>query len=421
MQIEKHDLEKSQIELIIKIEPTEFEPFEKQAYEFLASQVKVRGFRKGKIPEKILKSHISDTQIFSEALEKALPIFFYKAIKQEKIISISRPEIKIDKYEKGKPIVVRAKVDVLPEFKIPDYKQIEIKQGIAKVSDKEVTFTLGELQKNFAEYRQKLEKSAKGDRAEIDFEGYLDNVQIDTLSSKNHPLVIGQNMFIPGFEDNLIGLNQGDVKEFEIKMPDKLRDPIAAGKNVKFKVKMNQLQRVILPKLDDEFAKKHSRFKTLNELKKDIKETLLKRKKIEIERKAETEIMQKLAEKIKIDLPDSMVNDELGRMINDISQDIERRGLKFVDYLKSLKKTEKQFLDELRPQAEKSVKIALIISKLGQEMKIKVSEKAVKDEIENIKKSGQQIQETEETKKYVKHILGNRKVMEKLKKECLKK
>lgn len=419
MQVEKKELENSAVQLVIKIEPDEFKPYEKAAFEELSSNLKIKGFRQGKVPAKILKEKISDDQIFSQALDKALPEFFYKAIIQEKVITVGSPRINVDKYEKGKPIVIKAEVDVLPDFKVPAYKNIKVSLDKVKVDEKEIEATLKELQNAYAETRPKLEPSAVGDRMEIDFEGFIDNVRIDSLTSKNHPLVIGKSGFIPGFEDNLIGLNQNNEKEFELQIPENVGDKLVAGKKAKFKVKINSLQRIILPEINDDLAKKISKFKTLTELKDDIKKSLIKRKEAENLRKAENEIMEKIASKVDIKLPQGLITEEINRMAQQISADVGQRGLQFPDYLKSIKKTEAEFFDGLKPQAEKTVKLSLILGKIKADMKIKVSDKEVADEIENMKKLGQQVADDENTRRYFNHVLGNRKTLEKLREICL--
>ncbi len=419
MQVEKKDLENSAVKLIIKIEPSEFKPYEEQAFKNLSQNLKIKGFRAGKVPAKILKEKISDDQVFSEALDKALPEFFYKAILSEKIMTVGSPKIDIGKYEKGKPLVINAEVDVLPDFKLPDYKNIKIQIKESTTSDKEIQETLKELQNAYGETRPKLEPSAIGDRMEIDFEGYIENIKIDSLTSKNHPIVLGKSGFIPGFEDNLLGLNQGDEKEFELELPDKVGDKMIAGKKAKFKVKVLSLQRVILPEIDDVLAKKISKFKTLKELKEDIRKSLIKRKEVEGLRKAENEIMEKIAKQVNIKLPQGLIAEETNRMAQQIAADVSQRGLPFPEYLKSIKKTEKEFFEGLKPQAEKTVKMSLILGKIKADMKIKVTDSEISEEIENMKKLGQQITDDENTKRYFGHVLGNRKTLEKLRELCL--
>ncbi len=407
-------LPKSKVKLRIELSEDEFAKFRQRAFLRLSTQTDIKGFRPGKAPEDLIKNKIGKDKIFQEALEMCLPETYFAALKKEKITPVADPQVKIEKYEQEKPLVYTAEVDVLPEFDLPDYKKVKVKAKKVQVGEKELKESLVGLQKSYAEYKDKKEAVADGDKIEIDFEGYLKGVKIDQLTSKVHPLVLGEGGFIPGFEEKLVGMKKGDTKEFNMKMPEKLRDKFLAGKNVKFKIKVLKVQEVILPKLDDKFAKKIAKGKNLTELKKELKKSLQKRAELTEQRKLETELLNKLAEKTDIEIPENLVKNEQFKMLADLQQNIESKGLPFAKYLESIGKKEEEFLKDLAVQAEKAVKIGLLIGKIKQKEKVKVAVSEIEQELEMLKRSGYKIEDEEKARKRIKLTLENQKTLAKL-------
>lgn len=414
MKTKVEKLPKSQIKLKIELSEDEFSKFRQSAFLRLSSQADIKGFRPGKAPEDLQKDRIGKDKIFQEALEMCLPQTYFNALKENNITPVADPEIKIKKYEDDKPLKFSAQVDILPDFQLPNYHQVKLKAKKIKVGPKEIQGSLESLQKSYAKYEDKKEASQKRDKVEIDFEGYIKGVKIDQLVSKNHPLVLGEGNFVPGFEDKLIGLKKGEKKEFSLKMPTKLRDKFIAGKQVKFRVKMNRVQKVILPKLDDEFAKKITKDKNLEQLKAELKKTLEKRTKLGEQRRLEVELLNKLSKKTDIDLPESLVKNEQFRMFVDIQKDIESKGIPFSKYLESIGKNDEEFLKGLREQAEKAVKIGLIIGKIKQKEKVKVDENEVEEELNLLKRSGYQIEDEKQARQKIQITLENQKILKKL-------
>ena len=402
------------MKLRIELSEDKFAKFRQRAFLRLSTQTDVKGFRPGKAPEDLIKGKIGKDKIFQEALEMCLPETYFEALKKEKITPVVDPKIKIEKYKQGKPLVYTAEVDVLPEFDLPDYKKEKVKSKKVQVGEKELRQSLVGLQKSYAKHKDKKGAAAKGDKVEIDFEGYLKRVKIEQLTSKNHPLVLGEGGFIPGFEDKLVGMKKGQEKEFNLKMPQKLRDKFLAGKTIKFKIKMLRAFEVILPKIDDKFAKKIAKGKTLAELKKELKKSLQKRAELAEQRRLETELLNKLADKTDIAIPESLVKNEQFKMLADLQQDVESKGLPFAKYLESIGKKEEEFLKALAVQAEKAVKIGLLVGKIKQKEKVKVAAAEIEQELEMLKRSGYKIEDEEKARKRIKLTLENQKTLVKL-------
>jgi len=415
MKVQKETLPNSRVRLIIEISPQTFQKFYDEAFLKLSRDTSIPGFRPGKAPRHMMESQIGPDKIFSEALEKAIPQTYFWAVEESKIIPIEQPKVKIKEFDAKKPIIYEAEVDVLPQIKLGKAKSIKAKLNPKKITDKDLELSLKNIQKQKAEFK-KVKRAAKlGDRVEINFEGSIDGARLDQLTSKNHPIVLGETKLIPGFEEKVVGMKARQKKSFEIIMPKDLPDQLIADKKVKFEVKVNQIEEVILPEICDSWAAKISRFKTIKELKADIKNVLENQSKEKAKEELERDVVEKLTAKSQVEIPESLVRVEQEKMINDFIWRIESQGLKFDDYLKNIKKTKEELQENLKGEAEKSVKIGLTVSAFKEEEKIKVSDKEIDEEIEKYKKLGQEIEEGDEgTRKYIRNILGNRKAVAKL-------
>jgi len=415
MKVEKEILPNSRIRLTIEISPQTFQRFYDEAFLKLSKDSSIPGFRPGKAPRHMAESQIGPDKIFSEALEAAIPQTYFWAVEESKIVPIEQPKIKIIEFDAKKPIKYEAQVDILPQVKLGNYRRIRAGLRFKKITEKEVELALKNLQKSKAEYKKVSRATKRGDRVEIDFEGYLDNVKLEQLTSKNHPIVLGETKLIPGFEEKIIGMKAGNKKEFDLILPKQIPDQLIAGKKVRFKVEAKLVEEVMLPKIDDKWAAKISRFKTLLELTKDIKKTLENQAKVLAQQELEREVVEKLTNASSVEIPESLVKIEQERMLNDFIWRVESQGLKFDDYLRNIKKTREEILEGLKNEAERAVKIGLVISAFKEKEGIKVEDSEVEAEIEKYQKLGQKIDKNDEgARKYVRNILGNRKAVRKL-------
>lgn len=421
MKVDIKKKEKSIVGLTIEVSKEDLKNFEKKAYQKLSSQVKVSGFRQGKAPVELIKKEVGDNRFNQEILETAISQSYYKAIIENKLLPLGSPEVQLKKFVPGEVLAYEAKIAVVPEIEIGDYKKIKLKKPKkSEVKKEEIEKTLKNLQKQYAEYKI-VERSAKeGDRVEIDFDAFLGNIPIEKGSSKNHPLVIGDKVFVPGFEEKLVGMKKGKEKEFELTFPKDYYKKDLASKNVKFKVKLNELFETKLPRIDDEFAKKVSPFKNLKELKENIEKNILLSKEEEKKKQLENELLEKLIKLVKVDVPEVLVSQEMQRMVEDLKINLSRSGLTLEKYLEDIKKSQNQLETDLKPEAEKRIKLGLALNKIAELEELKVTEdevnQTIKERALNFPDSQEAKEEMqkEETIKEIRSYLLTQKTISKL-------
>lgn len=378
MKVKKEDLKKSKVKLTIEIEPKELVKYFRESFEKVAKTVKIDGFRSGSAPFKLVEAAAGHNRLYSEGIDNALQKSYPEAVSKNKVMPISQPKVDIKKTPQYSldanqikdNFVYEVEVDVMPKVELKDYKSLKItgpKKRELKKAD--VEKILEHLQKQKATFKEALERGAKkGDRAEIDFEGFLKKVRIDKMCSKNFPMILGESRMIPGFEEKIIGMKKGEEKNFKIKFPAKYHDKELSGKDAEFKVKLNDLREIILPEVNKKFAENFGQ-KSVAELKKSIEENL--KKEIEAEHKNATEsaVMEKVLPKLKVELPESMIDQELLRMIEAFKSQVESQGIKFEQYLDNMKKSLDDLKKDMTPQAEKNIKIGFILGKIIEEKK----------------------------------------------------
>ncbi|MDO8669669.1 MAG: trigger factor [Candidatus Buchananbacteria bacterium] len=421
-------LDKSQVEITVEVSTLELQPYLQKSADRLAKEIKIEGFRPGKAPYDIIKQKVGEMGILQESIDDIISATYYEVLKEQKIVTIGQPKIDIEKLAPGNDFVYKATAAVLPQVKIGDYKKIKIKQAETKIADDQVDKVLADIRKMQATEKL-VERAAKsGDKVEINFEVFIDKVPIEKGQQQKYPAVIGENKFIPGFEEKLVGLKAGEEKEFELKFPEKYFEKKMAGKNAEFRVKCNSVYEIELPKLDDEFAKSISsgKFKTIAEVKSNILENLKAEESGKQEQKAELEMFDKLVAISDFEeIPDILIDNEAHKMVHELEHNISDQGFNFEDYLKSLNKTEDNLKEEFKPQAEKRVKVSILTREIYLQEKFEVRDDEIEMEIEEMIKSypanpevRKQL-ETETYKDYLKNILGNRKVIDFLKKEII--
>jgi len=389
------DLPKSQKEIKVEVSVKEMEKYTQKATKELSKQIKVDGFRPGKAPAEIVKTHIGAPGIYQEATDLAIRETYPQLVDENKLEVIGRPNIEITKTAQGNPLEYKITLTVLPKIQLSDYKKVKGKLEKKKIEEKRINDELEKLRKYKAKFVTTKELSQKGDRLEIDFESTLDGVKFEGGEAKNHSIIIGEAHFVPGFEDNLIGLKEGETKEFKVVFPEKYQKEELAGKNVDFKVKVNLVQKVELPKIDDEFAKALGKFKDLNDLKSKIKEGLEK----EEEQKAHGELRKKIIEQIikdsVMDVPELLIEEELDMMLKEFKNNVEKTGVEFNEYLKKIKTNEKDIIKGWRTNAEDRVKLNLIIYEINKKEKVKINEKDLIERTEQTMKAYENIKEPE--------------------------
>lgn len=383
LEIKKEILPKSQVKLTVSVPPALMQGFFETVYAKLAQNVEVKGFRPGKAPKHLTITQIGEARLNEEVLNTALQETYGQALRQEKILPVAPPKINITKMAdltgEAPTFEYTAEIDLIPEVKVGDYKKIRIKNKEAsiKVGKEEIEQVISHLKRQHAGFKDVDRPAKLDDRVEIDFEGFERGVKLDNFSSKNYPIILGSKTLLPEFEEKLVGLKKGDEKEFEIevKAPGEAVDnKKAETKKIKFKVKVLTLQEVMLPEENDEFAKKFEK-KNMEELKKAISDDIVKQKGLAETQKRENELMDELIKVSKVEVPDSLVEQEINQMIERMKAQTTGMGLPFEKYLEQIKKTEEELRKDLVPQAEKTVKIGLILGEIGKEEKIDLKDK----------------------------------------------
>jgi trigger factor len=386
MKISLKTLPKSEVEITVEAEAKDLKVARAAAVKQLGQEVKIPGFRAGNIPEDVLVDKVGEGVVHRETLNIALQLLYTEAVKEKDVKVISRPEVKIESEE---PFKFTAKVAVLPEVKIGEYKKIKLKKEVAKVEQKEIEAVIADIKKNNSVASEVKDRAAKkGDKVEIDFAGETpDGVKLDNTASKNHPLVLGEGNFIPGFEEGVVGMKVGEEKTHPVKFPADYHAKQLAGADVHFKIKLNRIEELNPPTLDDTFALKVSggRKTKWAEVEKDIEEYLKSQKENAAIQKLEQQLIDELSKISEVEIPESLITEEVEYMLHDFKHRLADGGMKWEDYLKNTKKEEAAVKKEMSVEAEKRVKVRLILDKLVEVEQVEISEEELSTEIERYK------------------------------------
>lgn len=418
MEIKK--LPKSQVEIQISIPAPEFEKFVDAAAEELSKGIKIDGFRPGKAPRNIVEQKIGAEKILAHGAERAIKKTYVDAIMKNKLDTIGEPKITVTKIAAGNDLEYKAVAALMPEVALSNYrKDVKTvkKAEPKKVTDEQVKKELENLQKSRAKLITVAREAKNGDLVEIDFEVLIEGKPIEGGVAKKHPLTIGENYFIPGFEDHLVGMKENAEKEFELPFPEDYHQKDLAGKPAKFKVKMVLVQEKDLPKLNDEFAKSLGKFENLEALQKSLSEGIELEQKKRAEEKWRTEMIEKIAADSQIDLPELLVEQELEKMMAEFEQNIAQMGLQLETYLENIKKSKSEITKGWKEAAEKRVRAAMVLKEIAKVENIEVPAKDIEEEMSRVmayyKSAGDMEKnvDTERLYNYVQGTLTNEKVL----------
>lgn len=356
-----------------------------KAFNKVAKQVSVPGFRKGKVPRPIFEKRYGIESLYQDAIDILLPEAYSQAVEQTDIFPVDSPDVEIDQFAKGESFKFKAKVTVKPEVTLGDYKGVEVPVSKLEVSDEELAQELERLQQRHAELVVVDEDAAQsGDTAIIDFDGSVDGVPFEGGQAEKYSLELGSNTFIPGFEEQVVGLHTGDSKDVEVTFPENYHSADLAGKQAVFKVKVHELKRKVLPELDDEFAKDVSEFDTLAEFKEDLKKQLLDRKENEAKAAREGAVVEKVAENATIDIPEAMVKSEVQNMVRDFDNRLRSQGMNLEMFLGFSGQSKEDLEEQMKADAEKRVRNNLVLEQVAKAENIEVSEAEIDEELKNM-------------------------------------
>ncbi len=419
MEVKVKKLSKSKIEILFEIPWKEFEGYFKKASLILGKDITVKGFRPGKMPQEILEKEIGTEKILQKAADLAVKEKYPQIIQEKKIETASQPQINITKLAQGNPFEFKAEIFVLPEINLPDYKKIasQIKKREVLVEDKDVEDAVNWIQQSRAVFTP-LEREARfDDFVEIEYQ----SPQIENNKVFRDKFLLGKAKFVPGFEENLKGMKKGEEKEFNVLFPRDYSNKSLADKKILFKVKMKSVQKMELPEINDEFARKLGKFENLNSLKENLRQGIKKEKELEESQRIRNEILEKIAQNSKCDLPESLVETEKNHLLDDLKQKVSQ-GLQisFEEYLTQIKKTEEEIKNSFLENAQKRVKNFLVLREIGKTENIMVSEEEIEEETNKILKKYSDLGDTKEKidldrlKDYTESVIYNEKVFKKL-------
>lgn len=407
----------NEVKLEITIEAEKFENAMKKVYFQNAKYINIPGFRKGKAPMNIVEKYYGAEIFYEDAFNEVATEAYDEAIKENKIEVVSRPEVDIKQMEKGKEVIFTAVVQTKPEVELGKYKGIELKKIEYNVEDGDIEHELGHMQEHNSRLVSIEDRALEnGDISTIDFEGFVDGVAFDGGKAEGHELEIGSGSFIPGFEEQLVGMKIDEEKEIKVTFPEEYFSKELAGKEAMFKVKLHEIKKKELPELDDEFAKDVSEFDTIEELKASIKEKLEKDNEQKAKYETEEAAIKAVCEEAKLEIPTGMIDMEVENMIKDFEQRLVYQGLNFDQYLKMLGKTREEVRTEYEPQAKEAIKSRLTLEAIRKAEKIEATEEEIMAKMEEMAKNyGKKVEELKENdnlKEYIKEGIESEKAIE---------
>jgi len=405
----------NEVKLEITVEAEKFENAIKKVYFKNAKYFNIPGFRKGKAPQNIVEKYYGKEIFYEDAFNEIASEEYEKAVEEAKLEVVSRPQVDVVTMEKGKDLVFTAVVATKPEVELGKYKGIEIEKKEYNVEDSDIENSLKQMQEKNARVISVETPVEKGNTAVIDFEGFVDGNAFEGGKGENYSLEIGSGSFIPGFEDQVIGMKIDEEKDINVKFPDDYFSKDLAGKDATFKVKVHEIKKKELPELDDEFAKDVSEFDTLKELKDSIKERLVKENEQKAKYEKEDAVMKVVTENMKVEIPSGMIDAEVDNMVKDMEQRMSYQGLKLEQYLKMLNKTEAEFKKEYEPQAIDAIKSRLALEAIIKAEKIEATDADVKAKLEemakNYGKTAEELEKNDSIKEYIKQGIENEKAI----------
>ena len=364
--------------LEIEIDSAQFEEAMERSYKKNVKQINIPGFRKGRAPRKIIEKYYTEAIFYDDAINFAVPGAYDKAVEESGIEPVEMPEIDIVKLEKGENFVFSALVTVRPEVTLGEYKGITAEKDVNTVTDEEVDAEIKKMQENAASISTVTEGTVEmGDKVDLNFEGFVNDVAFEGGKGENYSLVIGSNSFIPGFEEQIAGKTIGEDFDVNVTFPEDYHSEDLKGKAAIFKCKVNSVEKKNLPELDDEFAKDVSEFDTLEELRADAKAKLEKSKEAEAQRKFEDAVIDIAVENATVEVPACMINNQIENQIQDISYRLQSQGMPLEQYLQFTGMTMDALREQLKDSAEKAVKSQLVLAEIAKAENVEVSDEDV--------------------------------------------
>ena len=373
--------ENNTVTLKITVGSEAFENACKQAYNKNKGQFNIPGFRKGKATRAVIEKMYGEGVFFEDAIDIVFPEAYRNAVEELKLEVIDRPSLDIEEIGKGKDLVMVINVQVKPEVKLGEYKGLEVKQVSAEVTEEDVETEINKMQEQNARMVTVEDRPVSDkDSILLNFCGSVDGVEFEGGKAENYSLVVGSNTFIPGFEEQLIGMNAGDSKDVVVTFPEDYHSEDLKGKEAVFAVEINEIKETQLPKIDDEFVKDTTEFETLEELKNDIRAKAAENKKKSAEDAMKNEVVEKLAENIEVEIPEVMVKNEVDNMLKDFENNLRYQGMDLNTYYQYTGTSKEILEDQMKEDAEKRVRISLAVDAVSKSEGVEATEEDMEAE-----------------------------------------
>lgn len=416
--------EKSTVKINIDLSEKEWNEAIDAAYEKTKGRFSLPGFRKGKVPKHLLESTYGKGIFYEEAINQAFPKYYSEILEKEtSILAVAAPEIDVKKID-DKHLSIEAIVAVKPEVALGEYKGIKFNKVEYNVKDEDVENEIKRLQESRSRLVDITDRAVEnGDTVVIDYSGSVDGVKFEGGTAEKQTLVIGSGSFIPGFEDQIIGMKIGEDKDLKVKFPEEYHAENLKGKDAVFAVKLHEIKKKELPEVNDEFIKDAAGAESVDAYKKEVRERLEKQNADRAEREIEDAIVQKITDNASVEIPDAMIEAQIDRMVQEMDYRLSYQGLKLADYLKYIGQTMEDYRKNYREQAEKLVKSQLVIEKIIDTEKLEATDAEVDEKIEEMAKAqGKKAPELKKTAgvrqlEYIKNEIVIKKLFDTLKKD----
>ena len=385
MKAKSKKISDSRIELTVTLDAKDLKPAREKALEKLSKELKIEGFRKGKVPAEVAIKFIPENDLNTELIDYAVRSTVIKAFQEVEKSPLVMPSVNVTKYVPDEMIEYTATADIIPEVKLGDYKNLGVKKPEVKVAKKDVDNILDNIANSYAEKKAAKKPAELGDEVIIDFVGKKDGEPFEGGSAKDYKLLLGSKTFIPGFEDGLVGHEPGDKFDLKLTFPKDYGVKDLAGAKTVFEILLRQVNEVKKPAIDDELAKKCGPFKTIDELKEDIKKNLSAQNEHRVEEQFKDDLIAALVKKSTIPTPDVLIDDQVRAIKDDMTRNAAQQGMSFEDFLKANHETEENWEKEARKIAETRVKASLALQTLAVEQKVKVSDDEVAAKIAELR------------------------------------
>ena len=417
MNVKVEKKENSKVEIEFTMDKKQFEEELEKAYNQNAKKFKVPGFRAGMVPRAIVEQTYGESVLYEFVIENTVDDAYRTAVVENNLEIVSRPELDIKQIGKDKDFIFVVNVCVKPEATVKDYKGIEVKKVSTRVTKKDVDAELEKIREKNARIVTVEDRELKsGDISIIDFEGFTDGKAFEGGKAENFELTIGSGQFIPGFEDQMIGMKVNEERDINVKFPEEYHVKDLAGKDATFKVKLHEIKEKVLPEIDDEFAKDVSEFDNLEDYKKDLNKKIKADKENHAKIDMEQEAIDKFIEKVEVTIPEEMIDSEVDKMIEEMNANLSYQGLNIDQYLQYMGTTLDEYKKQMRDQAQRRIKLDLGLEYVAKEEKVEVEEKDIDEKIKELaaqygNKDDESLLKNENARNYMRQQLVYEKTM----------